>query len=85
MSNSVHDASLTTRLRKQRALYAYRLNSNFPANNSSHPEQPNTQTGDVPTDAKFGCTVGTTSTANFVGSYSFQYGSQTPGSRATRF
>ena len=85
MSNSVRDASLTTRLLKQRALYAYRLNSNFPVNNSARPEQPNTQTGDVPADAKFGCTVGATSTAGFVAGYSFQYGSQTPGSRATRF
>lgn len=85
MSNSVHDASLTTRLRRQRALYAYRLNSNFPVNNSAHPEQPNTQTGDVPTDAKFGCTVSATSTADFVGSYSFHYGRQGPGNAAGRF
>jgi hypothetical protein len=85
MSNSVRDASLTTRLLRQRALYAYRLNSNFPVNNSARPEQPNTQTGDVPTDAKFGCTVATTSTAGFVAGYSFQYGRQGPGNGSGNF
>jgi len=86
MPTSVHDASLTTRLRRQRALAAYRASTNFPVNNSVRPEQPNTQTGDVPTDARFGCTVGCTSTASFNSAgYSFQYGSQSNGNSAGNF
>uniref|UniRef100_A0A6C0DS31 Uncharacterized protein n=1 Tax=viral metagenome TaxID=1070528 RepID=A0A6C0DS31_9ZZZZ len=86
MPTSVHDASLTTRLRRQRALAAFRTSTNFPVNNSTHPEQPNTQTGDVPADARFGCTVGCTSTSSFNSAgYSFHYGSQSSGNASGRF
>ena len=87
MSHSVRDASLTTQLRRQRALAAFRTSVNFPVQNSTiRPEQPNTQTGDVPTDARFGCTVGCTSTSNFNSAgYSFHYGSQSNGTAGGRF
>jgi hypothetical protein len=57
MSTSIRDASLTTLKRKQRALAAYRSVSNFPNNNSVRPEQPNTQTADVPINARLGAAL----------------------------
>ena len=87
MSTSIRDASLTTLLRRQRTLAAWRTNNKYPysgpLNSASNslivPEQSNTQTGDVPTDAKIGACVGCTSTANFTNQgYSQQYGFQSP-------
>jgi len=85
MSSSVRDASLTTHLRKIRALAAYRTNTNFPVNNTVRPEQPNTQTGDVPTNAKLGACVDPLSTANFTAGYSFYYGRQSEGASNSNF
>lgn len=64
MPTAIRDASLTTLKRKQRALAAYRASYStagsvgypvgFPFGNSIRPEQPNTQTGDVPVNARLG-------------------------------
>lgn len=60
MSLSIRDASLTTLKRKQRALAAYRASyasPGFPVGNVVRPEQPNTQTGDVPVNARLGAAL----------------------------
>lgn len=56
MPTTNFDASLTTLRRQQRALGAYRNSfaSGFPNGNAVRPEQPNTQTGDVPVNARIG-------------------------------
>lgn len=60
MPTAIFDASLTTLKRQQRALGAYRNTyaSNFPGGfangNAVRPEQPKSQTGDVPVNARIG-------------------------------
>ena len=56
MPTAIFDASLTTLRRQQRALGAYRNSfaNGFPNGNATRPEQPNTQTGDVPVNARIG-------------------------------
>lgn len=60
MPTAIRDASLTTLKRQQRALGAFRNSysavfaGGFPNGNAQHPEQPNTQTGDVPINARIG-------------------------------
>ncbi len=58
MTCSIRDSSLTTLKRKQRALAAWRATSSFPTNNATtRPEQPNSQTGDVPINARLGAAL----------------------------
>lgn len=93
MPTAIRDASLTTLKRKQRALAAYRASYatvssvgypvGFPFGNSIRPEQPNTQTGDVPVNARLGAALlGCCSSAADDG-----YGQQGPSnvSNATKF
>jgi hypothetical protein len=63
MPVSIRDASLTTVKRQQRALAAFRSSytgafpGGFPNGNTVRPEQPNTQTSDVPVNARLGAAL----------------------------
>lgn len=57
MPCSIRDSSLTTLKHKQRALAAWRATNSFPATNATRPEQPSSQTGDVPTNARLGAAL----------------------------
>jgi len=57
MPAAIRDASLTTLKRQQRALGAFRNSfaaPGFPTSNTLRPEQTNTQTADVPINARAG-------------------------------